>query len=402
MTMSKWIEKELGELLLEKPKSKIKVADATGFGEYPFFTSGDSVLSHNQKLTDSENIYLATGGVANVKYYDGEASFSTDTYAVSAKIGFDTKFLYYYLLNSIDFINSNFFEGSGLKHLQKKDLKELLLSLPEDIEEQKRIAAVLTKADELIGSTQKLIDKQKNIKTGLMHTLLTCGIDDKGVIRSHKTHKFKDSELGPIPEEWECVELGKCCKNIVDCPHSSPEYHNYGVLVARTSNIKDGKFLVESSSRVSEAEYKKRIARLEPMAGDVIFTREAPVGESFVVPQNMRICLGQRVMLFRLDEEKINSHYLVAYLYSNPVKEFFNSINNGLTVQHVNVKDMKILTLLRPSLSEQNAIVSLLQKQDEIIECLETEKQKYIDIKKGLMTGLLSGKVKVSTQVCNA
>ncbi len=394
--MSKWIEKELGGLYSEKPKSKIKVADAAGFGDYPFFTSGDTVLLHNQKLTENANVYLATGGVANVKYYNGEAAFSTDTYVIAAKDGFDTKFLYYYLLDNLDFINSNFFEGSGLKHLQKNDLKEWRLSLPEDVKEQERIAAVLTKADELIDATQELIDKQKKIKTGLMQTLLTCGIDKNDVIRSPKTHKFKDSELGPIPEEWECVELGKCCNDIVDCPHTSPEYRNYGILVARTSNIKEGKFLIESSSRVSEDEYKKRVARLEPMAGDVIFTREAPVGESFVIPLNMKICLGQRVMLFRPNSGKVNSQYLVAYLYSKPVKEFFNSINMGLTVQHVNVKDMKKLVMLKPALDEQNKIVSLLNKQQEIIENLELEKQKYIDIKKGLMADLLSGKVKVS------
>lgn len=393
--MSKWIEKKIGDLIIEKTKSKIQVADATGFGEFPFFTSGDSVLLHNQKLTENENIYLATGGIANVKYYDGEASFSTDTYAISAKSEFDTKFLYYYLSKNIGFINNNYFEGSGLKHLQKNDLKEWRLSLPEDIEEQKRIAGILSKTDELIDATQALIDKQKKIKTGLMQTLLTCGIDDNGTIRTPETHKFKDSELGPIPDEWECVELGKYCKNIVDCPHSSPEYLDYGVFVARTSDIKNGNFLQESCSKVSEQEYQNRISRLEPMAGDVIFTREAPVGESFVVPQNMRICLGQRVMLFRTNKEKLNPYYLVAFLYSNPIQEFFRSINTGLTVQHVNVKDMKALVLLSPSILEQERIVSILQQQDQVIKDLESEKQKYIDIKNGLMSDLLTGKVKV-------
>jgi len=397
--MSKWIEKELDKLCcIEKGDQLNKLALEVS-GTYPCINGGIEPSGYTEKYNRVEDtISISEGGnscgyvnLMKQRFWAGGHCY---TLKENSKL-VDKIFLYCVLKYNQEKI-MQLRVGSGLPNIQRNALAEYKIYYPEDIEEQKRIAAVLTKIDELIEATQKLIDKQKNIKTGLMQTLLTCGIDDKGVIRSHKTHKFKDSELGQIPVEWECVELGKCCKDIVDCPHTSPEYLSYGVLVARTSNIKDGKFLEETSSRVTELEYKKRIVRLEPMAGDVIFTREAPVGESFVVPQNMKICLGQRVMLFRPNEEKINSHYLVAYLYSNPVKDFFNSINTGLTVQHVNVKDMKVLTLLRPPLREQNAIVSLLQKQDEMIERLESEKQKYIDIKKGLMADLLSGKVKVS------
>jgi type I restriction enzyme S subunit len=69
--------------------------------------------------------------------------------------------------------------------------------------EQRKIAEILETVDNAIEKTEKIIEKYKRIKQGLMQDLLTKGIDEKGNIRSEKTHKFKDSPLGRIPEEWE-------------------------------------------------------------------------------------------------------------------------------------------------------------------------------------------------------
>ena len=64
-----WRKIPIGECVVEKKKSPVKVDDAANFGLYPFFTSGEAVLQHDCKLIDGENLYLATGGMANVKYF---------------------------------------------------------------------------------------------------------------------------------------------------------------------------------------------------------------------------------------------------------------------------------------------------------------------------------------------
>jgi len=74
-----------------------------------------------------------------------------------------------------------------------------------EIPEQSKIAEVLSTVDRAIEQTEALIAKQQRIKTGLMQDLLTKGIDEHGNIRSEKTHKFKDSPVGRIPEEWAYV-----------------------------------------------------------------------------------------------------------------------------------------------------------------------------------------------------
>jgi type I restriction enzyme S subunit len=85
--------------------------------------------------------------------------------------------------------------------------------------EQRKIAQILETVDNAIEKTEKIIEKYKRIKQGLMQDLLTKGIDEKGNIRSEKTHKFKDSPLGRIPEEWEVVRLGEVGEIMVVRPN---------------------------------------------------------------------------------------------------------------------------------------------------------------------------------------
>ena len=70
--MGKWIEQSLGSLIVEEKKSTIQVQGASNYGGYLFFTSGDNVLVHDEFLVDGEKLFLATGGKANIKFYNGK------------------------------------------------------------------------------------------------------------------------------------------------------------------------------------------------------------------------------------------------------------------------------------------------------------------------------------------
>jgi len=287
--------------------------------------------------------------------------------------------------------------GSGLPNIQQKAIKEFKIIFPKSITEQKQIAEILSKVDEAIDQTQSLIAKYKRIKTGLMQDLLTKGIDENGNIRSEETHEFKDSELGRIPIEWDCFSLQKISLQIIDCPHSTPKYIDEGYLVARTQNIKNGEYLIETSSYLSHNDYNERVSRLEPKSGDIIFTREAPIGEAFVIPQGMKIALGQRVMLFRLNSKIIIPEFLVELIYSDEVQIYFTNIVAGTTVSHLNVKDVKELLFKVPIIMEQNRIMSLLLKHRESISVSTLKIQKLQSLKAGLMHDLLSGKKRVTS-----
>lgn len=121
----------IGDVIEENEKSKMKVGHAKDIkGEYPFFTSGESILEWNSYLVDGRNLFLNTGGNADVKFYVGKAAYSTDTWSITAKKGM-ADYLYLYLKTIKDELERKFFHGSGLKHLQKSLFKQEKIYIPE-------------------------------------------------------------------------------------------------------------------------------------------------------------------------------------------------------------------------------------------------------------------------------
>jgi type I restriction enzyme S subunit len=304
--------------------------------------------------------------------------------------GWNKKYVYY----ALDFQHaSQAFDyqtkahPSVIRHIYK--LKKFNLA------EQVKIAEVLSTVDQAIDQTEALIAKQQRIKTGLMQDLLTRGIDEYGQLRTEQTHAFKDSLLGRIPVEWEVNSLDKLTSEIVDCPHTTPHFLPSGVLVARTFNLKDGQF-VGAKSYVSEAEYETRISRLEPHAGDVIFTREAPVGEAFVVPSEMKICLGQRTMQIRCKQVCLLPEFFVEFVYSEETRIRFDQMVGGTTNPHLNVSDVRALLLRAPSIDEQKRIVEKIAAVRGAIQQSLSQKEKLSVLKTALMQDLLTGRKRVT------
>jgi len=196
----RWKKIRLGEIIIENKKSRFKVENADNSGRYPFFTSGETILSDSNYLADYENVFLATGGVANIKYYKGKANYSADTYCMKAKI--TTKYLYYFLLKNLMKIDYKYFSGSGLKHLQKNDFKKDILILPSLPCEQQKITEILETVDQTIEKTDAIVEKYKRIKQGLMQDLLTRGITafefekDKLIASVKKVFKNGDHRFG--------------------------------------------------------------------------------------------------------------------------------------------------------------------------------------------------------------
>lgn len=125
---------KLGDIIVENEKSAIQVGEAKGVnGRYPFFTSGDAILEWESVLIGGRNCYLNTGGNADVKFYVGEAAYSTDTWCITADNDLED-YLYLLLLSIKPELNKKFFQGTGLKHLQKPLLKDRPIYIPSKTE----------------------------------------------------------------------------------------------------------------------------------------------------------------------------------------------------------------------------------------------------------------------------
>lgn len=121
---------KLNDILIENEKSKVQVGDAKDSdGVYPFFTSGEAILHWKDNFVEDRNCFLNTGGNADVKFYVGKAAYSTDTWCISAKQNL-ADYMYLLLLSIKPELNKKFFQGTGLKHLQKPLLKERVIYIP--------------------------------------------------------------------------------------------------------------------------------------------------------------------------------------------------------------------------------------------------------------------------------
>lgn len=150
----------ISDILCEHAKSTIQVSDSADVsGDYPFFTSGETVKEWKTALVDGMNCYLSTGGNATIKGYYGKAAYSTDTWCVFGK-GDYSFYLYSYLKSIIRSINDSFFAGSGLKHLQKDSLVLVKLYIPTE-DELKKFNSVVKPAMETMA---KLFIETKKLK----------------------------------------------------------------------------------------------------------------------------------------------------------------------------------------------------------------------------------------------
>lgn len=125
---------KLNDILFEADKSNVQVSDAKNcIGQYPFFTSGTSILTWNKYFVDGRYCFLNTGGNADVKFYVGKSSYSTDTWCIYTNNDM-TDYLYLLLFAIKEELNKKYFQGTGLKHLQKDLLKNKDIYIPTENE----------------------------------------------------------------------------------------------------------------------------------------------------------------------------------------------------------------------------------------------------------------------------
>ncbi len=141
--------------------------------------------------------------------------------------------------------------------------------------------------------------------------------------------------------------LESLCELIVDCPHSTPKWTDEGIVVLRNQNIRNGVLDLTDPSFTNEEDYQKRIKRAVPQAGDIVFTREAPMGEVCLIPKDLKCCLGQRQVLLR-PKKGISGEYLFWALQSPYVQHQISwNEGTGTTVSNVRIPVLKALSIPR-------------------------------------------------------
>ena len=159
------------------------------------------------------------------------------------------------------------------------------------------------------------------------------------------------------------------CELIVDCEHKTAPTQKTGYPSIRTPNIGRGRLILEGVNRVSEETYREWSRRAIPQTEDLILAREAPVGNVAIIPQNLKVCLGQRTVLIRPDKHKVCPMFLLYFMLGDEIQGRLLGRSTGATVRHLNMKDIRNLELPRlPTLPTQRKIAAVLSAYDDLIE----------------------------------
>lgn len=163
--------------------------------------------------------------------------------------------------------------------------------------------------------------------------------------------------------------LRDLCSGIIDCPHSTPVWTTEGPIVLRNYNVRGGRLDLSNPSFTDEKHFADRIRRAVPEEGDVVITREAPMGEVAKIPNGLRCCLGQRMVLLKPDRTKVDPGYLLYALQSEPIqRQIAWSEGSGATVSNLRIPHLAALRMNIPAVQEQRRIASILGSLDDKIE----------------------------------
>jgi len=391
-----WAKVKLDSLLIESKERNItnKKLLVFSIANVKGFVLQDEYFSHNihsEKTTNykifRENYFgynparINVGSIA-LSEKQREGLLSPMYVIFKTKSTLNPKYLKYFIQTS-HFKNNviNNVAGSVRESLNYSSLEMFDFIYPISISEQNRIAEILETVDETIDKTDAIIEKYKRIKQGLMQDLLTRGIDENEQIRSEETHKFKDSPLGRIPEEWEVVELGKTV-DIYDnlrIPLNNEERKEIkgkypycganGIVDYINKYIFDGEYVLVAE----DGGYFKRLE-----------TSAYLMKGKFWVNNHAHIISAK------------NNVAVNKFILYNLIFWDLSIYIDGTTREKLNQNRLALIKIFLPQFHEQRRIVSILSQIDETIEKEQNYKEKFKRIKQGLMEDLLTGKVRVN------
>lgn len=305
------------------------------------------------------------------------------------------KLYFYHLLNyNLDTLAGHS-HGSTMKHIKKSDLVKFKVPLP-PLPEQRRIATILSTLDETVEHTEVLIEKYRNIKAGLMADLLTRGIDEEGRIRSEDTHRFKDSALGRVPEEWEVGTLSDIAQINPKSDISKFSDNSLVTFLSMPDVGENGKIISRQIRKLSEV--KTGFTRFTE--DDILFAKITPCmenGKGALATELINKAGFGSTEFHVLRAKQSGSPEFIYHVTQS--KKFRLKSEGNMTgsagQQRVPADFFKKYQISLPPLPEQHRIAEILTAADQRIEKEEAYRNKLLQLKKGLMQDLLTGKVRV-------
>ncbi len=315
-----------------------------------------------------------------------------------------------YVLQSHEYRNFVEIHASGtsgsMKNLSKSALLSLPVHYPSELE-QSQIAAVLATLDSATRQTEAIVEKLKQLKQGLLHDLLTRGVDANGELRpsyEQAADLYQESPLGWIPRDWEVLELGDAAQSLVDGPFGSnlkTEHYveNPGVPVVRLQNILSCEYDDAERAYISES-HAASLSRNRVEGGDVLIASlgdaNYPVGRACCYPMGQASAIN-KADCFRLrGGPRCRNTFIMLFLNGVAARRQVRGYEQGVTMKRVNLGNLRRVLVSLPGLAEQDMIAERFAAAHQRMTTAVRECEKLRKQKCALMNDLLTGRVRVT------
>ena len=300
------------------------------------------------------------------------------------------RFVYYMAKSPIfrSFAVSRMRGTSGRQRVPASVFDDFKVGVP-PLPEQRKIAAILSSVDDAIEKTQAVIDQVQVVKRGLMQELLTRGLPGRHT-------RFKQTEIGEIPEEWDLRPAATVCERIVVGIVIKPAqyYTASGVPCLRSLNVTADQINYRSMKYIShESNHQLRKSQLS--VGDVVTVRTGYPGTSAVIPAQLdgANCVD---LIITTPGPSLRGTFLSRFINSDRGRAAVAERRVGLAQQHFNVGAMKAMLTPIPSLEEQDDICNVVQSSDQNLQAETALLHGLFSLKAALMSVLLSGELRVT------
>ena len=304
----------------------------------------------------------------------------------------DSEFLYR-LLNSRP-VQSDIWQSvqgsTGLCNIDLNMLKSLNVPIP-PVPEQRKIAAILSSVDDAIEKTQAVIDQVQVVKRGLMQELLTRGLPGRHT-------RFKQTEIGEIPEEWGVERLGTLVQDGTSVTYGIVQagpHIEHGVPYIKTGDMTSEGIRLDGLAR-TDPNIAAKYRRSEVRSGDLVFAIRASVGMVAEVPPQLDGANLTQGTARISPSERVTSRYLLWVLRGAAIQKWVALRTKGTTYREITLKTLKDVPTPVPTIDEQHALTRIL---DSLAARESSEKRRgeqLYGLKSALMSVLLTGELPVT------
>lgn len=295
--------------------------------------------------------------------------------------------------------------GSTVKGIRIQDY--LAIAVPQaPAVEQPKIAEVLATLNKAIHQTEAIVEKLKQVKQGLVHDLLTRGVDANGELRpsyEEAAELYQESPLGWVPKEWDIGLLGNALIGIdagwsPSCPEEPPSAGEWGVL--KVSAVSGGVFQPAESKRLPHGLRPDPSIEVHP--GNVILARANGVADLvattvYVNSTPKGLMLSDKTLRLNPYPSKLSSRFLAALMHHPATRRQIGGMLNGSSGQkNISQSQIKALIVAIPSVNEQKTSEMLICDTEQRIRTEQMQVRKLKATREGLMDDLLTGRVRVT------